>query len=148
MNWAGLDLAWNHAKSQGILFKGHPLVWGQQIPSWVGSLSTTDQALQVEEWIRLYCKRYPDYQLIDVVNEPLHEIPNYADAIGGTGSTGWDWVIWAFQKTRQHCPNARLLLNDYDVLTNSTNINKFVQIVNELKTRSLIDGVVEQGHNL
>ena len=68
MSWAGLDFAWNHAKQNGIVFKGHTFVWGQQIPYWVGGLSNTEQAFQVEEWIRLYCQRYPDFQLIDVVN--------------------------------------------------------------------------------
>ncbi len=68
MNWSGLDFAYNYAKQQGILFKGHTFAWGQQVPGWIGSLSATQQASQVEEWIRLYCQRYPDYHMIDVVN--------------------------------------------------------------------------------
>jgi endo-1,4-beta-xylanase len=147
MDWAGLDFAWNYTKSKGYLFKGHTFVWGQQIPYWVAGLSAADQAYQVEEWIKLYCQRYPDYQLIDVVNEPLHETPNYANSIGGTGATGWDWVIWAYQKARQYCPNAKLLINEYDVLNNDGNLAKYIQIINLLKARSLIDGIGEQAHH-
>lgn len=39
MSWSGLDFAWNHSKQNGLLFKGHTFVWGQQIPAWVGGLS-------------------------------------------------------------------------------------------------------------
>jgi endo-1,4-beta-xylanase len=148
MNWASLDFAWNYAKSQGAVFTGHTLITAQQIPSWVSGLSPTDQAAQVEEWIKLYCKKYPDYQLLNVVNEPLHGAPNYADAIGGAGSTGWDWVIWSYQKARLYCPNARLVISDYDILTDNANTQTFIQIVNLLKARNLIDGIAEQGHRL
>lgn len=147
MDWSGLDFAWNYTKQKGLLFKSHTLVWGQQIPSWVAGLSTVDQALQVEQWIKLYCQRYPDYQLIDVVNEPIHETPNYINAIGGAGTTGWDWVVWSFQKARQYCPNAKLLINEYDVLNNDTNLAKYIQIINILKAKNLIDGIGEQGHH-
>jgi endo-1,4-beta-xylanase len=91
--------------------------------------------------MQLYCERYPDYQLLDVVNEPLHETPSYINSIGGLGATGWDWVIWAFQKARQHCPNAKLLINDYGILSETTSLESYILIINLLKTRNLIDGI-------
>lgn len=148
MSWAGLDFAWNYAKTQGILFKGHTFMWGQQIPYWIGGLSATQQAAQVEEWIKLYCQRYSGPQLIDVVNEPLHETPNYVNAIGGTGSSGWDWVIWGYKKARQYCPNAKLLINDYYILTDTANTAKYIGIINLLKAQNLIDGIGCQAHHL
>jgi len=63
-----------------------------------------------------YCQRYPLTDFIDVVNEPLHAPPSFASALGGSGTTGWDWVVWCFQTARQKCPNAKLLLNDYDIV--------------------------------
>jgi endo-1,4-beta-xylanase len=91
--------------------------------------------------MQLYCERYPDYQLLDVVNEPLHETPSYINSIGGLGATGWDWVIWAFQKARLHCPNAKLLINDYGILSETTSLESYILIINLLKTRNLIDGI-------
>lgn len=82
------------------------------------------------------------------MNEPLHGIPNYADAIGGAGATGWDWVIWSYQKARLHCPNANLIISDYDILTNDANTPSYIQLINLLKARNLIDGIGEQGHKL
>jgi endo-1,4-beta-xylanase len=82
------------------------------------------------------------------VNEPIHIIPSYSAAIGGAGSTGWDWVIWSFQKARLHCPNSKLLINDYDILNNAANTNSYLIIINLLKARNLVDGIGVQSHHL
>lgn len=146
MSWGALDAAYNYAQSRGFPFKQHTLVWGSQEPGWMGSLSASAQKAEVEEWIRLFGQRYPNTKFIDVVNEPLHAPASYRNALGGAGATGWDWVIWSFQKARQYCPNAKLLLNDYSILSDNTNTDKYVKLVNLLKSRGLIDGVGEQGH--
>ena len=146
MIWDGLDLAYNTAKNNGFPFKQHTFVWGQQQPAWLGALTADQQRAEVEEWIQLYCARYPDTDFIDVVNEPLHAPPAYAQALGGSGTTGWDWVIWSFEKARQYCPNAKLILNDYNIINNDVATTQYLQIINLLKTRNLIDGIGEQGH--
>lgn len=66
--------------------------------------------------MQTFCQRYPNVDLIDVVNEPLHTRPAYADDLGGNGTTGWDWVIKSFEYARQYCPNAKLLINDYNIV--------------------------------
>jgi hypothetical protein len=129
-------------------FKQHTLVWGAQAPTWVATLSPAEQAAELEQWIQLYSERYPNTQMIDVVNEPLHVIPSFKNAIGGDGVTGWDWVIWSFQKARQYNPNAKLILNDYSILANKRNTTKYIEIINLLKTRGLIDGIGVQAHGL
>lgn len=48
MNWASLDFAWNQVRSKGNLFKGHTFLWGLQVPSWLSSLSSSNQASQLE----------------------------------------------------------------------------------------------------
>jgi hypothetical protein len=102
----------------------------------------------VEEWIQAVCQRYPDIDFIDVVNEPLHDPPCYKNALGGNGATGWDWVIWSYEKARQYCGDAELHLNDYGILNNSSNTAQYINIVNLLHTRGLIDGIGVQGHGL
>ncbi|MEO6601581.1 MAG: endo-1,4-beta-xylanase, partial [Polyangiaceae bacterium] len=112
MNWAGLDRAYAYAKQHNIPFKQHNFVWGSQQPNWLAGLSQSDQRAQVEEWIRLYCARYPDTQLIDVVNEPPpHTTPVYTAALGGAGASGYDWIVQAFKWAHQYCPNSILILN-------------------------------------
>lgn len=148
MNWAALDLAYNHALSSGFPFKEHTLVWGAQEPGWVASLPAAEQLAEVEEWFAALAARYPGLDQIDVVNEPLHVLPSYRDALGGAGATGWDWVIWSFQKARQYFPNAELLLNDYGILGSKKATADYLKIINLLKDRGLIDAIGVQGHGL
>jgi endo-1,4-beta-xylanase len=146
MNWAGLDAVYNYAQQNGIPFKEHALVWGSQQPSWISSLPAAEQAAEVEEWIRLFCERYPNVALIDVVNEPPpHTTPPYMNAIGGAGASGYDWIIWSFQKTRQYCPKAILILNDYNVLR-WADADNFIKIANAVKRSGYIDALGSQSH--
>ncbi|MEJ5350577.1 MAG: endo-1,4-beta-xylanase [Melioribacteraceae bacterium] len=147
-NWGRVDEIYNYAKQRGYPFKFHTLVWGQQYPNWITSLSLEEQREEVEEWIRLVGERYPDMDMVDVVNEPLpnHAPAPYRDALGGAGKTGWDWVIQAFEWARKYIPKAKLILNDYNIINDSYNTNQLLNIVYLLKQRNLIDGIGIQGH--
>lgn len=152
MNWTYLDLAYDLAKDNDLIFKQHVFVWGSQQPGWIESLTPEEQLEEIEEWIMAYCERYPDTDIIEVVNEPLHAAPfgtgkgNYANALGGSGNTGWDWIIKAFELAKEHCPNAALMINEYGLLNNASARRNYLEIVNLLKERELIDGVGAQGH--
>lgn len=146
MTWTALDNAYKFAKDNGFPFKQHTLVWGQQQPAWISTLPAEEQKAEVEAWIKSFCERYPDTDYIDVVNEPLHAIPSYAGALGASGETGWDWIVWSFEKAREYCPNAKLILNDYSILSSDVNTDKYIEIINVLKERELIDIIGEQGH--
>jgi GH35 family endo-1,4-beta-xylanase len=146
MNWTDLDTAYNFAKSNNLPFKLHTLVWGSQQPAWINSLPADQQLAAVDAWMAALAERYPNVDLIDVVNEPMHTQPSYIAALGGAGATGWDWVIKAFEMARAHFPNAELLLNDYFVLPMDSFTTNYLAIVNLLNDRSLIDGIGEQGH--
>jgi endo-1,4-beta-xylanase len=146
MNWTELDIAYDYALEAGVRFKLHTLVWGQQQPAWMAGLSTEEQRAEIEEWMSALAERYPNLELIDVVNEPLHAPPSYAAALGGAGETGWDWVVTSFELARQYFPNAELLLNDYAILTMASTTADYLEIVAVLSDRGLIDGIGEQGH--
>ncbi|NJM14875.1 MAG: glycoside hydrolase [Bacteroidales bacterium] len=149
MDWSRLDEMYDYAQKHGFPVKQHTFVWGQAQPDWITGLSAADQKAEVEEWMQLFCGRYASKtQWIDVVNEPLHAPPPYKDAIGGDGATGWDWVVWSFEKARLYAPDAELILNDYDILKSSTNTNNFIAIINLLKDSGLIDGIGLQAHFL
>jgi endo-1,4-beta-xylanase len=70
----------------------------------------------VQAWMKAFCDRYPKVAMIDVFNESLHNSPAYKDGIGGTGTTGYDWLVNAFKWARAACPNAILLYNDYNTI--------------------------------
>jgi endo-1,4-beta-xylanase len=147
-NWKNLDTIYNFAIQNGLLYKHHTLVWGSQQPGWIAALTdTAAQRAAVEDWISRVGQRYPKMNFVDVVNEPLHAPPSYAAALGGSGSTGWDWVIKAFQWARQYCaPGVKLILNEYNVLGSTGSADNYLAIINLLKARNLIDGIGIQGH--
>ncbi|HTV24009.1 MAG TPA: endo-1,4-beta-xylanase, partial [Polyangiaceae bacterium] len=148
MNWAPLDAAYDFAQDNGLPFRLHTLVWGQQQPAWLAALSPAEQLAEVDEWMAELAARYPDVDFIDVVNEPLHAVPSYAGALGGAGATGYDWVITAFEMAREHFPHAELHLNDYQVEVMQQFTLQYLDIIELLQAQGLIDGIGIQGHFL
>ena len=154
MEWEDLDSMISFAQDNAFPFKHHALIWGKngKTPDGLEELSDEEQIAEIEEWMAAFCERYDGkVQMIDVVNEPLHETPFFKSALGGNNNlygTGWDWVIKAFEMAREHCPNAELILNDYNLLNITRTTNKFIPIVEELKKRNLIDAIGCQAHTL
>ena len=160
MNWTALDEAYRAAKDNGYRFQFHCLVWGNQAPGWISALPPADQLAEINEWFAAVAARYPDIDYVEVVNEPLHNLPdggvppeggspraNYIAALGGAGTTGWDWVIQSFELARQYFPRAQLMLNDFNIVGNSTKTTQYLAIVNLLRDRGLIDIIGMQGHS-
>ncbi len=145
-NWGNVDLIYNYCKTNGFPFKFHTLVWGSQEPGWIDSLSATDQKTAVADWIQAAGKKYPNADFVDVVNEPLHTPASFRNAIGGNGSTGWDWIVWSFEQARQAFPNSKLLINEYGIISDPNATNNYVKIINILKGKGLIDGIGIQCH--
>ncbi len=145
--WGPLDAFYQYSLGNGFTYKHHTLVWGNQQPSWITSVDSVVQRAQVEEWIKLVGQRYPLMSMVDVVNEPFHAVPSYAPAIGGSGTSGWDWVIQAFTWARQYCnPGAQLILNEYNVLHDNGVTKNYLRLIDTLRTRGLIDAIGIQGH--
>ena len=154
MNWTEADAAYNLARTNGFLFKWHVLVWGNQQPGWMNALPPAEQLEEIHEWLAAIAERYPDLAHIEVVNEPLHDPPCtndqgggfYCNALGGTGATGWDWIIKSFELARQYFPNAKLMLNDYSITNDGNATTRYLEIIQLLKERGLIDLIGIQGH--
>lgn len=151
MNWTDADRAYQLAKQNGYEFRYHALAWGSQYPQWLENLSPADFQYEMEEYMRLVAARYGDkIDQIDVLNEQLRtHAPGtsyFRNGLGGTGSTGYDWIIWLFQKARLYFPEAKLVLNDYGLENDHSAIREMLQVVKVLKDRNLIDGFGTQAH--
>lgn len=146
MFWGMPDAIYDYAKGHGFVFKPHTLVWGKQQPMWIEFIPPEEQREEVEEWFAAVAARYPGIDPIDVVNEPLHAPPPYMEALGGSGDTGWDWVVNAFTLARKYFPESVLLLNEYGVVAGSETARRFLELVLVLKERDLIDGMGIQCH--
>jgi endo-1,4-beta-xylanase len=141
-NWATVDAVYNYAEMNNIPFKQHAFVWGSQQPNGTPTLA------QIENWIRSFCERYPNTRLIDVVNEPPpHTTPNYTANLGAGESGTWGWITKAFKLARQHCGDAILILNDYNNIEYTNDLNHMVDIVTQIKAANApIDAVGCQAH--
>ncbi len=148
MNWGAADAAYSFAQQRGFKFKFHTLVWGAQAPGWLtnSGLTQAQQRAEIEQWITLAGQRFPNAWAVDVVNEPIKTAISWKNALGGNGSTGWDWVITSFQLARTAFPNAKLLINEYGTENDSNARNQYKTIINLLKARGLIDGIGIQAH--
>ena len=145
-NWAALDKIYAYAKTNNLIFKQHTFVWGSQQPSWVNA---SNGEAAVKAWMKAFCERYPDVKFIDVVNEPPpHTTPAYLEGIGGAGQSGYDWIVNSFKWAREYCPNAILLLNDYNNIEYGGDNARTIEIVNKIKAAGApIDAVGAQAHD-
>ncbi|MDG5766228.1 endo-1,4-beta-xylanase [Balneolales bacterium ANBcel1] len=147
-NWTNLDAAYNLAKDNGWPFRFHVLVWGSQQPAWIDDLSEEEQLQAVEDWFRAVAERYPDIDHLEVVNEPGFANPPYMDALGGSGETGWDWIITAFEMARDIFPShTKLMINHFGILSGGSNLHQHLNIIELLQERDLIDAIGVQGHH-
>jgi endo-1,4-beta-xylanase len=153
-NWTDLDAAYKLAKDNGFPFRFHVLTWGAQQPTWMDNLSPADQLIEIKQWYAAVAQRYPGIDFIEVVNEPLHQPPgtssnggNYVNALGGNGTTGYDWVLMAFRLARQYFPNTRLMLNDYSVENSATSAARYLALIQLLQRENLVDAIGIQGHS-
>lgn len=156
MSWGQLDEAYNFALKNNLPYRHHVLVWGNQQPEWIENLPASEQLEEIREWFQAVANRYPKAEIVEVVNEALHDPPskpdsgggNYINALGGTGQTGYDWIVNAFKMARQYFPaTTKLMLNEYGITDNANNARRYKTIIDLLKSDNLIDVVGVQGHS-
>jgi len=156
-NWTQLDETYNYANSNGFPFKDHNMIWGSQQPGFMmsGVLDSAQQYRAIDRWIDSCAHRYPLAAFCDVVNEPIHTAPNgangtanYIGALGGAGTTGWDWVINAYTIARKYwSSNTKLLINEYGIVSSQSTTATYLKIIRLLQARKLIDGIGVQAHS-
>jgi len=158
MNWTNADKTYNFAKNNHLSFRYHAIVWGSQYPAWIKNLSPADFQAEVEEYMAAIAKRYPLIDQIDVLNENMYlnswnkkehadGTPYFRAGLGGPGVTGYDWAIWLFEKARFYFPNAKLVMNDFELETNNAGLNEMLAVIKVLRDRGLIDGFGTQAHH-
>jgi endo-1,4-beta-xylanase len=144
-DWARVDAVYKYCEDNHILFKEHSFVWGSNQAAWINS---TNAVAAVQNWMKAFCVRYSKTRLIDVVDEPLHTSPSYASAIGGGGGTTWDWVANSFKWAHEACPNAILILNDYNIIEYSDDHNRIIAMAKTiLAAGAPVMAIGAQGNN-
>lgn len=154
--WTDMDIVQKWAKSTGNPYKYHCLVWGGQQPSWVSTLA------QVTTWFDAVSKRYPDANMIDVVNEAfpggsyggtVHAPAPYRGVLSAQakldGITGeFDWIFEAFKMARSRWPKAILIYNDYNTIEYKEENAWVIKLAQAAKAQNIpIDAIGCQAHD-
>jgi GH35 family endo-1,4-beta-xylanase len=143
LNYSQVDFAYDWAEKVGWDLRAHTLLWGGdnswQMPSWTLTLEGQELYDECETHIRREVNRYKGIiKEYDVINEPLHETW-LADNAGD--SINWNAFKWADQED----PDARLFINEYNVIVWGTyGFNDAVQ--NMIDHGAPVDGIGVQGH--
>jgi endo-1,4-beta-xylanase len=114
------DAVIDFARQNAIEVRGHTLAWYGALPSWTEGIATRAQAeRELVDHIETVVSRYrgviPSW---DVINEPLAEWPEGASSLRPSiwaKRIGPDYLRLALETAAAADPDARLVLNEYDI---------------------------------
>ncbi len=144
VNYAIVDTIYAWAARIGWDVRAHTLIWGGsqnwQMPGW--TLNLTGEPLYNACSTRVH-RDVAHYQGIikeyDVINEPVHETWLYEQA---GDSIKWNAFKWADEED----PDARLFVNEYNVIVWGSTADYVNTIQEMLDHGAPIDGIGAQGH--
>jgi endo-1,4-beta-xylanase len=114
-------------------------------------------------WVAAAARHCPKVEYINFANEPMHGGPNgaFAQAFGGAGDTGYDWIINVGKLFRKYFPHSQLGINDFQIEsvandlpydtkngTGKTMLPQFLEMVKALKAAGVIDWVGLESYSL
>ena len=146
------DYVYNYTIDNGMDFIWHNLLWGanQGYPEWLVGLSEADTKTAFDNWLSAIANKYPKVSAFAVLNEvyPGHQsgTASLSAQFGGEGSTGYDWIIYIFERAKHYFPNAVRYINEYNTINNGTKRQYIIDIAKLLKERDLISGIGLQSH--
>ncbi len=142
VNYAVVDrmLAW--ADQQAIPVRGHCIFWGipNRVQPWLKGLSDDELRLEIQQRARAIGARYRDrFAEYDLNNEMIHA--NYYEQ-----RLGPEFIKQMALWVKDGDPNARLFVNDYDILTGNR-LDDYVKHIRRLLDMGTpIAGIGVQGH--
>ena len=142
VNYSIVDsmLAW--ADQQSIPLRGHCIFWGvpKYVQPWLKEMSDDDMRLAMEQRARSIGARYRGrFAEYDLNNEMIHA--NYYEQRLGPAFIK-QMALWV----KEGDPNARLFVNDYDILTGKR-LDDYVKHIQHLLDIGVpISGIGVQGH--
>ncbi|MGB9845762.1 MAG: endo-1,4-beta-xylanase, partial [Methanothermobacter tenebrarum] len=119
----------------------HPIVWGQDVPSWVREIDNREQLWSV---LREHIATLADFiNTVNKINPPIVIVVNEANWHDfWYQRLGREYVLEAFKIAKQSLPNAVLIYNDFDNHTLAGSRYQWTkQVVSSLQSNNLIDGV-------
>jgi len=148
-NFSGGDAIYNWATSHGMKVRGHTLLWHNQQPGWMQSLSGSALRSAMLNHINGVMAHYKGKLAYwDVVNEAFSDDGSGGRRQSNLQATGNDWIEVAFKTARAADPSVKLCYNDYNIENWSAAKTQGVyNMVKDFKARGVpIDCVGFQSH--
>lgn len=143
-NFVPADWLANFARTHGLLFRGHTLVWHEALPPWFQNTVNSQNAKQfLEEHIKTVVKHYAGkIHSWDVVNEAINPSDGRSDGLRKTPwlkFLGSDYIELAFRLAAEADPQALLVYNDfgldYDIPEDEAKRNAVLKLLERLKSK-------------
>lgn len=148
-NYTQADSVVAFARRNGMVVRGHTLVWHEQVPAWVTSGAYPPDTLRailrdhIEKVMGHFKGKLAAW---DVVNEAVGDDANMRRTIW-LGAIGADYIEQAFRWARAADPDVPLYYNDYNIETASAKSDAVYRMLGDLKARGVpIDGIGFQFH--
>lgn len=154
-DFAAADELVRFAKQNGMLVRGHTLLWYQAVPKWLseGQWTWNDLSQLMAEHIQTVVKHFAgSVYAWDVVNEAFHPDGSLRSSIWydspGTGAEGpYGYIERAFVLAHAADPQAKLFYNDYAFEAGGPKFEAILAMARDFKKRGVpIDGVGFQCH--
>ncbi len=140
-------------EKNGVTLRGHTLVWHQACPDWFfydkdGNLVSEDVLLaRLKEHVTTIVSRYRGrIRTWDVVNEVIIDEGGMRESMWYKIS-GKNYIKQAFRWAREADPDARLLINEYNLESHDPKLDTMIDFVREMLEEGVpVDGIGLQMH--
>ncbi|MGB3649775.1 MAG: endo-1,4-beta-xylanase [Rivularia sp. (in: cyanobacteria)] len=143
-DFTAADWMLNFAKTHGMEYRGHTLVWYMSLPPWFEETVNRKNAKDfLEKHIKTVVGRYRgQMHSWDVVNEAIEPRDGHPDGLRKTPwleFLGEDYIDLAFRLAHEADPKAMLVYNDYgldyDIAEDEAKRNAVIQLLKRLKSK-------------
>lgn len=118
-DFSAMDYLAQFARNNGLMFRGHTLVWYAGNPAWLDTMLINRPAEPLlTNYIQTVVQRYAGVvRSWDVVNEAVNPLDGHQDGLRNSlwlSGLGRRYIDLAFQVAHESDPKAQLVYNDYN----------------------------------
>ena len=163
LGWGPLDEFYSWTRSHNFIMTWYGGYGASVTDKWGDGRFSGKWVQAFTNWVSSAARHCPGVEYINFANEPMHGRPNgaFAQAFGGAGDTGYDWIINVGKLFRKYFPHSQLGINDFQMEstandlpygsnngTGQTMLPQFLEMVKALRAAGVVDWVGLEAYSL